>query len=291
MGWKHNKKTGGLFWSEEESYEVRRDRQNRETERAMAEMQEIGYKNREEVLSNFIDADDYSNKSQYKDLTNRNTQIGKQIGQIDMEQKRLKDLLVKETTRKPESEYDIKDRTAKLLGETPMKYTDAGKRILKELDSLQKTKTLLEKEESNILHKQEKNDYAYARAEERDWESIRPSYTTGDPFKEYKGFITHTRTGHMEDFINGKGFIAEMTPQEYLHRISYDVFHSSYSYTARGVDTDRVQLYAKMMKNGVKFDMPLMVTDEGQEGRHRAMAAYLAGIQKIPVYVRRKGNK
>lgn len=76
-----------------------------------------------------------------------------------------------------------------------------------------------------------------------------------------------------------------MSPIEYLERCA-NLFNSTIESMISSTENHLIYKYAEMMKNGVKFDMPwLDYVDNGQEGRHRAQAAFLAGIKTIPVLV------
>lgn len=108
-----------------------------------------------------------------------------------------------------------------------------------------------------------------------------------DAAGEYKGFKTND-TGTATDKKGAR--VVEMSPKEYLERCAamfndVDGIETNLSIQVAGLDHDNVKKYAKLMKDGVKFSTPWL--DErginGQEGRHRAAAAYEAGIEKIPV--------
>ena len=108
-----------------------------------------------------------------------------------------------------------------------------------------------------------------------------------DAVGEYRGFKIND-TGTSTDTKGAK--VVEMSPKEYLERCAAmfnDVDGAETNLTLQivGLDHDNVKKYAKLMQDGVKFSTPWL--DErginGQEGRHRAAAAYEAGIEKIPV--------
>ena len=81
--------------------------------------------------------------------------------------------------------------------------------------------------------------------------------------------------------------IEYMSPREYLSRTKEGFLKTG----APGdfiPDEESVKKYAEMMKNGTLFNMPTLDYMRGrfnQEGRHRAMAAEMIGIEKIPVFV------
>jgi len=165
-------------------------------------------------------------------------------------------------------------------------------------------------EHPEIMALKEKKDKMYADMKE--YEKIRDDYHDaierfdkkqsrvekaeyGEPdFKkavgEYIGFKKDdTGTSYYNDLIkNGKAEIVEMTPEEYIKECAYHVFEdSTFEKTLRGrVEDEDTEKYAKMMREGTKFYTPyLNYKDYAQEGLHRAVAAYMNGIEKIPVVI------
>ena len=114
---------------------------------------------------------------------------------------------------------------------------------------------------------------------------------------EYDGFDMRASTNsHQSDVLEGKvkgktATIVEMSPDEYMERAYRQIFKKSSEKGAKYADhlvsiDEDVQKYAEAMRNGDKFPLPYLdFTNAGQEGRHRAMAAKMAGIDKIPVVV------
>ena len=92
-------------------------------------------------------------------------------------------------------------------------------------------------------------------------------------------------------------FIVWMSPDEYLERtgVTYDQVKDDEMYQKYyDVETKRLEPMSKLvkiMKEGTRPIRPLFVSRRGlfasQEGRHRAVAAKLAGEEKIPVAVER----
>lgn len=90
-------------------------------------------------------------------------------------------------------------------------------------------------------------------------------------------------------------YIAEVTPQEYFDLCYKYVFDSNVPNIKDYTDPDRViykydadqcQMLAHTMKKGTKMYLPFInFRSQSQEGRHRAGAAYLLGIETIPVLI------
>lgn len=241
-----------------------------------------------EVLAKFISEDDYTNSDDYKKLEKENSDIVDRRHELSDELNQLRKQLKEEARPKPRSEWTTSDEISNLIGDTPMSYTEAGKKLQGQIAHLTEEYRKADSRFTVLNDKLHTIDTKYAAKEKSWWNKNRPAYKKGNANKDYIGFATKTRSGYDKDLEQGKGFIAEMSPKEYLQRISYDVFESTWSHTVSGVFPKNIIKYMIMMQEGIKFDMPSIIEGSAQEGRHRAMAAYLLGIEKIPVYVRRK---
>jgi hypothetical protein len=88
--------------------------------------------------------------------------------------------------------------------------------------------------------------------------------------------------------------IMDMSPKEYLQRCAVDIFGSTYERQVRAAEADADHTFklVEMMRSGTKMYMPVLnYNDKEQEGRHRAVAAMLLGIDRIPVMVVPKKRK
>ena len=87
------------------------------------------------------------------------------------------------------------------------------------------------------------------------------------------------------------GEIVNMSPNEYISRCNKGFTSIGYpdDNDAESTRDDKlVKKYAKMMKDGVKFHMPILDYRNdhfSQEGLHRAMAARSLGADSLPVVV------
>lgn len=132
----------------------------------------------------------------------------------------------------------------------------------------------------------EKLDVTQSKKERAEYEKPEFKKAVG----EYTGFKTDdTGTSYYNDLIKeDKANIVEMTPEQYIKECAYYVFEdSTWEKVLRGrVGDEDTEKYAKMMREGTKFNTPyLNYQDYGQEGLHRAVAAYINGIKKIPVVI------
>lgn len=108
--------------------------------------------------------------------------------------------------------------------------------------------------------------------------------STGTSF--YDDFLDKNQIDYKKLAKGLVGRIEYMTPDSYFKRIAKYIFKVSEARAYYGVNQDKVDKYAEMMKNGTKFDLPYInYVSKGQEGRHRILAAKKLGETVIPVLV------
>ena len=99
-----------------------------------------------------------------------------------------------------------------------------------------------------------------------------------------------------EHFIKSRGKITnieQMSPTEYIERVSKDVFPTFGEAEIRRQRerTGKIPLMMEAMQEGTEFGLPTIHYDDGtrkfpsQEGLHRAMAAERLGVPEIPVAI------
>ena len=105
---------------------------------------------------------------------------------------------------------------------------------------------------------------------------------TGEFRQDYLSNMEYAKTKGYTDI-----YIAEMTPDEYMHACAKYIFQTPIEDAYDGMEQKgNVEKYAEIMKSGEKFDMPYIdLKTQSQEGRHRALAAKQLGIEKIPVLI------
>lgn len=244
-----------------------------------------------EIRDAFIDnPQSYIYDPQYQANSDEFSRLHSENRELTEEEKNLRKELEGESQVKPKSEWTEDEKFMyDLLGDKPTEYTDRGEEIRDRLNEIGREKDENEARISDLDDAISAADRRNFREELDEWErSIDPyRYEEGDVNKDYDGFSTKMGiTEYDKNLKEGKGFIAEMSPDEYLDRISYEIFRTTKE-RAIVCDYSNVKEYAKMMADGVKFDMGYLdYARVEQEGRHRAMAAKLLGIEKIPVYIR-----
>lgn len=201
--------------------------------------------------------------------------------------RRLTAELAQETTTIPREDWTIEQRAAAAMGRTPTRYTARGEAINREIDANTARIRELNPQIADISSRQDAIYRANALIQCREWNRSEHAFTRMTEGETFIGFSPSMINRNGVDLAADGGFIATMSPLEYLQRISYEIFGSSIEQTTAGIEYNNVRLYAQMMADGTQFDMGFIDYAElGQEGRHRAMAAYLLGIDRIPVYIR-----
>lgn len=78
-----------------------------------------------------------------------------------------------------------------------------------------------------------------------------------------------------------------MHPSDYILRCARDIFNTDYDKLFDNRNDHKISKYAKMMKRGVQFNMPVInYAEHQQEGLHRAISALrLNDKDYIPVMV------
>ena len=228
----------------------------------------------------------YTDTDKYKETLKNFKEAWEKSDAAWDERKDLEEKLKKESRPKPRSEWDDHDEFMSIMGERPMIYTEEGERLKERLDKV--------KDEAREYHaKRDEYEKALRGMREEAAQKQRRDYKQQDLIpvqqEEYEGFTTKKTSNSFGDeyLENGRGVICEMSPKEYLERCAYEIFSGTMETTLNGVDDEIANGYAEQMRSGVKFDLPyLNYRDSGQEGRHRAVAAYKAGIDKISGWMR-----
>ena len=256
-------------------------------------MGSVGSKNLtyNEILTAIVGEDSYANTDEYKTTQKNTSDLFTKMKDLEDKEEALRDELKKESTRKPREEWTTEDEIDALLGERPASYTERGEEIRTEMEKLDKQINELREKWETSANKLRKLDNAQVDIQ-KDLYSTRPDSertVSTDVKDSYKGFkVGESTTSYVDDALkSGNAFVVEMSPKEYLQECAYNIFNNStLERTVRGTSANSVTRYMNMMKKGIKFDTPyLNYRDKEQEGRHRAIAAYLLGYKKIPVIV------
>lgn len=235
----------------------------------------------------FIQQNSYVHTKEYQDLLHKKRKIDKDHDDSWDRYTEADDWLKKNGTPKPKSEWSEEDEFESILGNRPMTYKDEKKaseykaikdkeiKICVDLDH--KSTELGEKINQIKLNARsiEKKNYSFSKPKKASK-------------SEYQGFKMETGIAYYDDRLKqGKGYISEMPPKEYLLRCAFQIFpEGTIESTVLSCNNSNIKKYAAKMRSGEKFDMPYLNLTQGeQEGRHRAVAAMLNGYKLIPVYI------
>lgn len=227
----------------------------------------------------------YVNSAEYKQARGEFMAAEKRRDALWEERKAIEEELKKESSPKPRDQWTEEDEFNSIMGDRPMIYTEKGKQLKKRLDDATAESMKAASERDAALKKMDDIKRENHNKQAAEHEYVMPKKATQT---EYEGFKTDdTGTSHGNGLLK-KGYLAEMSPKEYLERCAFEIFDgATIESTIHGTEAANVEKYTKMMRDGVKFDTPYLdYVGEGQEGRHRALAAYNLGIEKIPVVVR-----
>jgi uncharacterized protein with gpF-like domain len=241
-----------------------------------------------EIRDIFVDnPDSYIYEPSYQSMTSERGQLVSREKELSEERRRLTEEIKNEQTVKPREEWTFEDQYENILGHKPMTYTERGEEIRTRLDDIWDEQKPIMSRLTEINGELDRIDNVNYVKQIRQWADSSHPLVRSSEGAEYVGFTTTMNISSFDaDLKAGIGYIAEMSPSEYLDRIAYDIFDSTRE-RAISCNYANVKKYAEMMADGVKFDMGYLdYQNNGQEGRHRAMAAYLLGIEKIPVYIR-----
>ena len=246
-----------------------------------------------DIVSSIVGGDSYTNDLEYAATAKSATDAFGRMREIDDEQRELEKQLKEESRPKPADEWDTQDQIMAMLGDRPMIYTEKGQAIYDKMSALSDEKKALNDKWQKNTEKIKKVDNEQSKIQKELYlkQPAAENTISANVKDSYKGFkVSESRTPYVDDALkNGRAFVVEMSPKQYLQEVAYKIFDSATLETAlRGTSTKSVQNYMSMMKKGVKFDTPyLNYRDEQQEGRHRAIAAHMLGYKKIPVIIMR----
>lgn len=235
---------------------------------------------------NLIPKGSYTESKAFKETAAKAHKAIKTYDESWARREELEEALKSESRPKPQNEWDEEDEFNAIIGNRPMIYTEKGKELKKELDAETKRTHQASTDRDQAFESMQKIKKAAHDEQVRDWHSSKP-----EPAKSgtYQGFTTKTTGTSFGDELlsSGRGYIAEMSPEEYLKRCAYDIFtDATIESTIHGTTESSIKKYADMMQSGTEFDLPYLdYSRQEQEGRHRALAAYYLGIDKIPVLV------
>lgn len=236
---------------------------------------------RDELREKLLDKDSYMNSEEYKMQSSTVQKLWNEMQKLKDRQRELWEIKKKGTTIDEDTLKDFGgDRQlAELFGKKDAKAEAAEK----ELKTIREEISKAEDNWSRASDKLENYHKEHGR------KNLDESSISTNVKSSYEGFEKDTHTSYYQDlYKQGKAFIVEMSPRTYLEYCGAKIFETSYEKQVQAVSADAKNTYklADMMKDGTKMYMPALdFKRKEQEGRHRAAAAILNGIDKIPVMI------
>lgn len=286
------------------------DQDNREKERQInANKQEANRKNigrltskddeqklKQELHDKLAEANSYANTPEYQQLKEDSSKTFYEKEKLDEELSKIRELEKAHTTIDWNSE-EVKNARAMGLGraEIEMLYEEKdeiGKQAEKDYRTVREKLDTATRKWQNATDKLKQYEMQFVKGQKEQMQKMEREgkSTVSSKIKDnYEGFQLDTHTpAYQRAYERGEAKIVEMSPKEYLQRCATDIFDSTYERQIRAVVADAKHTYelADMMKSGTKMYMPsLDYNSKGQEGRHRAAAAILNGIERMPVLI------
>ena len=231
----------------------------------------------------------------YKTLDANRKDVETRIQNLNVSKDELYNLLKKEElgVKTPDEMTSAEKISSMFFKDAPAKkYTDEGRRIEKAIADIDNEIRELNNRSTEIYTGQSMIKNSARNAQVQNYRYSDP-IPVKDAQNNYPGFdiTVGTNTDVQRALDNGTAYIAEMSPLEYLQRSAYDIDEKATleSVIESANSIDKVRQYAEAMRRGDKFPVPNLTygarTQRGQEGRTRALAAYEAGIDRIPVAI------
>lgn len=259
-------------------------------DRNKAQANQASGKSHKQQIHELMGNDSYVNSPEYMSAMKQWQELEKQR-QTDMD-RRLELYKVRGTgtqINKDDLEAFGGDRNLAALFATKSPEAEAADKELKEIYRREKE---LDRKQEHYQKTLEKHDKEAAKKQKTQFdEDFKAGKLTmrRQSREEYEGFETDTHTTHYQDlYKKGEAMIMDMSPKEYLQRCAVDIFDSTFERQVRAAEADADHTFelVEMMRSGTKMYMPVLnYNDKEQEGRHRAVAAMLLGIDRIPVMV------
>lgn len=258
------------------------------------EMQELAAKGererRDNSFRNLIPPDSYVNGEEYQNNDRIRVETANRLKELEEERKQLREELKKESFPKPKEEWNADDEIEALFVKAgPQKYTERGEEINKRIKDIDAKIEALEKTRDEVGESFKKQRTEISKEQAKQWVHTKPEETDQT---EFDYFLNDTGVPYAEEARReGRAYVAMMSPKEYFMRCAFDIFadyNTTYDHQIEALDPEAVAKYTEDMANGTKYYMPYLNYKNavmGQEGRHRAAAAYNLGVEKMPVLI------
>lgn len=293
MAWLTNTKTGAHFntdWIDQDAKQKEQDIARQSASASQASGKSV---TKEDIKKHFVYdymATSYTDNPTYQKTSQQATNSFQRMNALKEKRQAVEKEMESQKTEKPQEQWTTDDRINAMLGERPVSYTDRGLELKEQYDRLYNEERDVEKEWTSAADKIRQWDREEANIQKEIYTTtVDDDRISKQSQTDYVGFKTaETSTPYIDEMIkDGRAKVVEMSPEKYMREVSYNIFdRSTMENVLRGTNTENVNKYMQQMREGTKFDTPyLNYRDSQQEGRHRAIAAAMLGIKKIPVVV------
>lgn len=231
-----------------------------------------------------INKNSYIYDPEYKATAMLHGDVMKKMNELDDQITELRKQLKKELIVDPE----LGRQMSELFGN----YTDKGKELNSKIDSLREERSKAEKEWMSMRDKLQAKAKANSNTQKEQYKNRKEDTVSTKVKEDYPGFEKDRSTTPYidEKLAKGDAYVVEMSPKQYLQECAYKIFpDSTFEKQVQSTAWDNYanpKKYARQMREGTKFHTPyLNYENSQQEGRNRAVAAYINGYDKIPVII------
>lgn len=274
------------------------DKKQKQIEANKKQAEEKNKSNKERTFESLIPEDSYTKHPNYQAAIEWFNKNGGRYNELNKQMLEAYKRVDAERDKhlNPEWAKALPKSEARLLV-SELEYPEIAK-LREKADKLSEEKRELEREITRRNSRMSEIDKSFAGIQREKYG--RPEFKEASG--EYAGFKTsESTTNYVDDKLkSGEAKVVEMTPEQYIRECAHYIFeNSTIERTLRGRegnDSSTKDLIAKI-KKGVKLDTPYLNYGRpgdqvgNQEGLHRAVAAHICGLDKIPVIIIGKRRK
>ena len=211
------------------------------------------------------DSDAYLFDVEYEKLKKEREETEKELEQAREEYLRVSEELRQEMINGTASDAAMERFSAVL--------TERGVQLQQEQEQLQKNVSDMQAQQADVENRMNELRMKAFGGNTRAWNSANKN-------ADYKGF----KLDGDKRYANAK--LVEMSPQEYLRRIAFDIKGNGLDEVLKGASPAQVEKYMRQMLRGTRFNAPTLNYKNGTTiGDARALAALFNGYKRIPVMV------
>ena len=199
---------------------------------------------------------------------------------------------MKQIREERDKELIVDPSLGRQLSEVLGNYTDKGKVLDEKYYSLMSERSQAEKQHQLATDVLQSKSSEHSKIQKELYENRKEDTVSTSLKENYQGFeISKSTTPYVDEKLaKGEAYIVEMSPKQYLQEAGYHIFpNSTLERQVQATAANNYanpKKYAQQMREGTKFHTPYLNYESGaQEGRNRAVAAFINGYERIPVII------